>query len=302
MATEKKRIEELTPEQDTQLEVYYKKWLAIGMATGPSDREEAKKGVELAYKAAGLKMPEIQFYRSPVEAKKAAAALGVSVGSSDFGYGHHDANWLAFYEFFREVLGMKEETEELAGLFILARHSGWWLPFENVCFICDRPEYVHVDTDGSLHKDGGPAMRYSDGVEFWYLHGVEVPSWIVTTPAEQLDAAKIMGLENVDQRREGVRKCGLERMLKALNAHSVDKWSYMTADGKEHPYELFELKLPGAERVSKALKMTNPSLGVFHVEFVWPGVANCKEALAWRNTASQDKKVLEKWVPPPVLT
>ncbi len=42
--------------------------------------------------------------------------------------GQHDADWLSFYAYFREVCGLVEQTEPLVGLFELAKSAGWALP------------------------------------------------------------------------------------------------------------------------------------------------------------------------------
>jgi len=65
-------ITELTPEQETQLKVYAKKWRAVGLSTEPANRPEAEKGVRLAYELAGLNPPkEIIWFDSPMKMLKA---------------------------------------------------------------------------------------------------------------------------------------------------------------------------------------------------------------------------------------
>ena len=52
-----KKIEKLTVEQESKLEVYKDKWLKIGLDTGETDKEEAEKWINKAYEVAGLKPP-----------------------------------------------------------------------------------------------------------------------------------------------------------------------------------------------------------------------------------------------------
>lgn len=328
----KTKITELTPEQEAQLEVYYKEWLAVGMATGPANEEEVLKGVIIEYKSSNLEPPgTVIFVRSPFECLEMVKAGSIAAGAAriynrkgtkwtkydgdvtlkvqgnvdvgSFCFGNHEAGWLGFYQYMREVLGLKEETEEMQGIVHLARNAGWLLQFEHCVFVCDRPSEIHVDVDGNPHNPLGAAIKYSDGHSLFMLHGVKVPEWLACTPADEIDPHKIMEIENVDQRREGVRKVGVERVMSKMGAKKVDEWQYKTKDGREHPYELLTLMLPGASGESKVLKMLNPSMpGVYHVEFVWPQVKDCKQALAWRNTGSQDMKVLESWKPPQYLS
>ncbi len=61
-------ITELTPEQETQLEIYAKKWRNIGLSTEPANRPEAEKGIRSVYELAGHKQPkEIRWVDSPYQ-------------------------------------------------------------------------------------------------------------------------------------------------------------------------------------------------------------------------------------------
>lgn len=82
------------------------------------------------------------------------------------GYGQHDAYWLAFYAYFREVEGLVAETEPVASLSELAKSAGWFVPHKHICWICERPSKLHFDSAGRLHADDGPAIVYPDG---WQL-------------------------------------------------------------------------------------------------------------------------------------
>lgn len=50
---------------------------------------------------------------------------------------------------------------------------------------------------------------------------------------------------------------------------------------RTHDYELGEIPIGGG-RHARALKMLNPSIGIFHVEFVPENITTVKEALEWR--------------------
>lgn len=82
------------------------------------------------------------------------------------GYGQHDAYWLAFYAYFREVEGLVAETDPVTSLIELAKCAGWFVPHKHICWICERPSELHFDSAGRLHADEGPAIVYPDG---WQL-------------------------------------------------------------------------------------------------------------------------------------
>jgi hypothetical protein len=62
----------------------------------------------------------------------------------------------------------------------IARACGWWFPFENVCFVSERPTAVRREDSGRMHAPNGFALEYRDGWGVCAWHGVHVPSaWIL---------------------------------------------------------------------------------------------------------------------------
>lgn len=287
-ATEKKIIESLTPEQEAQLDVYYNKWLKIGLQTGtnPDDREKAEACIKQAYRNQNLKEPEIIWARSPHEAAKICVEKGDS-GSGlvwNAGYGHHDAPWLGFYDFMREVLGLRDETEEIVPLIELAKVSGWWFPYENICVASDRPEEIHTNDEGILHRFDGPAIRYADGFELYMFNGVEVTEQHAKTPADQIPVEMITKESNADVRREIVRKIGKERLYNLIKPEELDKFeeyvslSFDIGDGRTRPH----------------LKMVCPSTGALHIPGVPPETKTVLEALAFHFKQAEWKRPIKE--------
>lgn len=83
------------------------------------------------------------------------------------GYGQHDAYWLAFYAYFRQVHDLVKETESVAALLELAPLAGWFVPHAHICWISERPTRLKLDAQGRLHATDEPALSYADG---WSLH------------------------------------------------------------------------------------------------------------------------------------
>lgn len=90
-------------------------------------------------------------------------------------YRSSNAGWLAFHRYFRDVVGLVEETDKLSGLWELAQSAGWALPHQNICWVSERPNILHRDDRGRLHCDTGPAVAYPDGWAIYAAHGVRVP-------------------------------------------------------------------------------------------------------------------------------
>jgi hypothetical protein len=172
----KRAISALTAEQEALLPVYAEKWLRIGLATGPAERDRCEEHIRAAYVAAELTPPEkFVFLRSPLEGVKRVAddiGLTPAVALEHMCYGSQDASWLAFYDYMLTVLGITD-CERLLPLINLATVCGWWSPYENVCYVQDRPAEIHME-DGKLHNPHGPAVLYSDGFGVYAWRGVRV--------------------------------------------------------------------------------------------------------------------------------
>lgn len=321
------KIEELTPEQDAQLEVYAERFTQFGLSTEPIDHARAEEIIAQVYKSQGLKSPAIEWCQSPfamvvrgaylefmqkddlhvgkkkedVE-KEADVLFDVSKTLSEeaqvlvrdligqCGFGQQDANWLGWLDYYRNELKLFEETEEIAPLIETAKELHWFLPFENVCLCSERPLELHLKPFGDdgikiLHNELGMALRYADDFGIFCLNGVEVTEDIVVTPPDKLPSKMILKETNAEIRREIVRKIGIEKICRDLNAKVIDKMD---------DYELLMLDLQDG-RHRPYLKMKNPSIGTYHVEGVHPNCKTVKEALAWRNG-------LEIYYPPEILT
>jgi hypothetical protein len=198
---------------------------------------------------------------------------------------------MAFYAYFLR-LGMggirpwMDIARRMRPWMDIARCCGWWIPCRGACILQDRHSELHRDERGRLHRDGGMAVRYPDGWGDYYLHGVRMSAADVETPAERMDPGAALQRPNVEQRRELVRKIGIERMLAVLPHEVLDT---------RGDYALLRVQLPGGRGGGGRgvyLKMLNPSIGVWHMEGVSNACRTVQHALNWR-AGNMD----EDWTP-----
>ena len=130
------------------------------------------------------------------------------------GYGSHDAGWLSFYAFFRDVCGLAV-CKRLTPLIDLCASVGWLWPRRGVCVLTDRPALLRRDERHRLHCADGPALAYRDGVVLHCWHGVRVPSWFVENP-ERITAEAVFAEKNQELRRCLMEIMGRERVLADL--------------------------------------------------------------------------------------
>jgi hypothetical protein len=135
--------------------------------------------------------------------------LNVLLGRHGFRFeaiGPHDMSWLGAYDYYRNILGLRAETEVLQGLIQLARSVGWVQPHTRICWLVERPDRLRGDGRDRLHDESAPALRFRDGWSVWAWKGVVIPSWLILYP-ERITLAMIDHEQNVQ-----IRRCMIEIM------------------------------------------------------------------------------------------
>lgn len=201
------------------------------------------------------------------------------------GYGQHDANWLSFFSFFRNECGLLKETEKLNGLMELAKHAGWFLPHENICWVSERHCILNRDDEGRLHSLTEAAIDYPDGWKIYAVHGVRLPGWIIEEP-EKITIELIEKEENSEIRRVMTDIYGLERYMKNCGAHIIHE---------DKNGQLFKKEINGDEPIImvKVINSTAEPNGEFKTYFlrVPPNITNTTEAIAWTFDMKKDEYV-----------
>lgn len=280
-----KKITKLTKKQNAAIPSYIDEWTKKGLTTTQMSAEDAKKDFE-DFQIHILKRDTpapVVLLNSPVKCWE-AVVYSVSGNPNlpkeefpDFIYPYFDcafwASFFAFYDFCNKELGIKFTNQKEYDILKRCQRYGMVFPTENLCVVCQPPTVLKTNNNG-LHCENGPAVSYSGDNEIYALNGVVMPKEYVMTPASKLKAKDILKEENVEIRRELIRKVGIERLMDDLPHKLLDK---------EGNYELYSIELSNEVKNAKFLKMINPSIKVFHVEGVGPDVKNVDEALKWRN-------------------
>lgn len=219
-------ISSLNEEQIKLLSVYRDKWIDIGLSTEPLDFENAKLSLIEAYKVANLSPPE-QFLMadSPNHAIKLIKEIDPNLSKiqtiNSTIYGAHDAHWLAFYEYMRDVLNIAE-CNKLNGLINLAKYSGWVNAYEKFAIIQHRPIKISFDDQKRTHCEDGPAIEYRDGFSVYCWHGVRIPeNWI--KDKKSLTPTMALTWANIEQRRCACEILTWNVILQELNSKIIDE-------------------------------------------------------------------------------
>lgn len=281
----KKLITKLTKAQLNKIPNYVEKWTQFGLSTKQKTQKQAEKDFYNFQKYILLKdnPAPVLLLDSPKDCwyavVKAVSGKDNIPDSEmpDFVYPYFDcafaASFFAFYEYANKELGIKYKNMKEYNILKKVADYGMVFPVDNMCVVCQRPTVLKTNKSG-LHCENGPAVSFNGKNEIYALNGVVMKQWHVMTPAEKIPVKDILAETNVEIRRELIRKVGIERLFENLPHKLLDK---------KGNYELFSIELSNEVKDAKYLKMTNPSVGCYHLEGVAPNVVSVDEALQWRN-------------------
>ena len=145
------------------------------------------------------------------------AQVGAQVGKC--GYGLQDANWVGFYLYFRDVVGIRlDQLEGLEGLL----NCGWWWPFKNAVILTERPCSLFRDDNFRLHHESKLAIEYPDGWGVAVWHGTRIPSeWL-----SEKDPKLCLSWKNAEQRRCLCEMIGWDKIGEMVGAKKIHKDKY----------------------------------------------------------------------------
>ena len=195
------------------------------------------------------------------------------------GYGLHDANWLAWLDYFERVVALKF-TVPITGLLESGRSCGWYWPYAGAVLFTERPNRLRRDDQNRLHSDDGAAIRYPDGWGIWAWHGVRVPREVIEQP-ESLKPSDVLKEANAEVRRVMVERLGVDRFLTGVKA----KVRHEDTDNLGHRRRLLTVAQPQDEELV-AVEVTNSTRepdGTWksYILRVPPTMRSCAEAVAW---------------------
>ena len=173
----------ITPEVRSKIEARYKELTQQSFTTEPAPRALVQAAITRIY-IRESQQPPTEFIW--VDSDRAAAEVIRKNGQDPYMnnmWGQYDMYWLAKILVADEVLGniIGKQQELFDDMLTLTKTGPWW-PYEGVVVCCDTPEKLVLDAKDRLHCEDGPALKYRDGVQHWYLEGNMV------TEAQVMDA------------------------------------------------------------------------------------------------------------------
>ena len=218
-------ITKLTPEQEAMMPRYVERWTAIGRCTDRINPATARTAVRDIYLNADKEPPkEILFVDSPKAGYELFKQLGGKSKDNFFSgifYGNNESHWLAFYQFFRDEVGMSG-LDKIVPLIRAAEECGWIYCGKDVAIVMDRPCTIKLDEEGRTHCEDGPAISHIDGFSVYMWHGVRVPGMWITNKAS-LTAKMALAVSNVERRRAACEILGWNTIIAELDGVTIDE-------------------------------------------------------------------------------
>jgi len=184
----------------------------------------------------------------------------------------------------REVLGLKEETEQLLGLMEMAQSAGWYAMYDNCVIVQHRHSELHRNSEGRLHCETGMAVKYRDGWGVWAIGGVTVDEQIAMKPETQT-VEQIRLESNAEVKRIRISRFGWDRYLTGIDAKEVDS----RHNAIENTYEVL-VKTPDGMTV---LLPTCKTGRLFSLE-VPSEIETCEQAQLWLHSGSKIDELIGK--------
>ena len=160
---------------------------------------------------------------------------------------------------------------------------GYRVEWEDTLYLVPTP-LVRIDAQNRWHSMKEPAIRWKEGKEFYYLHGVNLDKKLwAKIVSGKMKFKEIMKLDNIEQRMCALKIKGAEELLKDAKAKRIsqsDRGNELYLVAKVFPRDAY------------FLKYTCPSTGRVYVSGVDPEVGargDADECMGWKFRLSKEE-------------
>jgi len=161
-----------------------------------------------------------------------------------------------------------------------------YFPMQDKLILVPTPRFQveMIDNRVRLHSIEKPAVDFRGGLKYYFIHGVKFEKLLWKKIINKsLSSKEVLGLENIEQRREAIRYYGIETLFDSLNAKLIDK---------SQKYELYcANNLFRNFPKAYYLKYKDPSTKRVYVSGIAPQIGSQKDAIlamAWKFHLEKD--------------
>jgi hypothetical protein len=129
----------------------------------------------------------------------------------------------------------------------IVKTCGIWYQFESICVAVERPVLIKTIELKNLarqcHCEDGPAVKWADGTELYFMHGISMPKKMVMTRVDKIPVEWYFEEKNVEIRKELFRKINPDVFLKKTKSRLIDTWepeNFETVNNEKNVYALYD--------------------------------------------------------------
>lgn len=278
------KLEKLTPEQEALIPVIRDKWINRLFSLPKINEEKATEFVNLVYEISKLKKPKVIIMDSPLAAQK---YVQLCTGKKDYepfsNYGNiGDYGWVAFYDFFRQIGTLKNDTYNQYADLLYESAIFDMLVFENACIVVKMPVHIRRNADGRMHSSTEMAIKWEDGTGFYFINGRHVlDNYFLMAQQGKVTKDTWLSESNEDVKAAWFEIIGSEGVMKVLGAEQVDSNMTVHANGELEEHVLYKTPfiLPEIGEKLAWVKYICPSTGSTYLISCNPKWDNVKDAV-----------------------
>lgn len=248
------KVKTLTPAQEAKIPEYVEYWTKLGQGKIKKrvNKEKIKTWVDELYTYQKFKNPEKVLWFNDLDSalvylqgRMSGKSRSEIFSEAIFGIG--EADWLAWYTFWKKEVGVKDLEFATPYAEILQRCAFVWF-YDEECILVKTPFKIHLNTDGELDREDGPAYEEEKGKGLYFIGGVPVTEQIVMRP-ETLTVSEIKNTENAEVRRIMRERFGDGEYLSQTDAKILHVDSVPV-----------DALVPGGESIQRALMIDNENM------------------------------------------
>lgn len=307
----KMKLPKLNPQQKGRLKEIKQEHIDRFLTFAPINKEVSMPLIKFIYSLIKKPMPTVYKVCSPKAAQDMANKLKKTEREFYVFGSYLTVGWASFYAYYETFIEFGIITKEKFEKYYKLRefiNSNIFLTieFENAIIICEKPIILHR-LNGRMHCLSGPAIKWRDGYELYFINGRSMPKSVYKKFLE----GKITREDFIDQENEDVRagiyelieSKGEGKMLGLLGAKEVDKAIFKHFAGDEEMVlyktkEKFkgETDLNGKSPASLAwIKMSCPSTGTTYLIATDSSFRTCEESAKYHRPDFVPDSVEYNW-------
>jgi hypothetical protein len=296
------KLTKLTPAQKARLKEIKQQYVKNALTFQEINVEKTLQVIKFVYSLIKKPMPRVFKVSSPYAAQKLANKLK-QTKNKFYPFGSYlSVYWQSFYAYYDTfvefgIIGDKFSKYHQLREFI---NTGIYatIEFEHAVIVCEKP-IVCLKNEKGLHCVIGPAIKWKDGYEQYYINGRKIDKqWFKLCLTNSLSKNEFVNEQNDEKRSAAYMILGEEKIMSLLGAKLIDEVSITHQNGETETIGYFRTteKLNNFKKQPYAWrKVTCPSTGTSYLTPTDPSLKTAMDVAKFHRPSFVPKKVPYTW-------